>query len=76
MTFSLEFIDYHEELQPVIDDGGKGFVPIENEAVKRKMTVPVVFRWEYGGKEVYISGSFNDWKSRIPMTYWLVLFYF
>lgn len=36
---------------------------------RRKLTVPTVFRWEYGGKEVYLSGSFNEWKTRIPMAY-------
>ena len=36
---------------------------------RRRLTVPTVFRWEYGGKEVYLSGSFNEWKTRIPMSY-------
>eukprot|EP01138_Halocafeteria_seosinensis_P006418 gb/GECG01006561.1/.p1 GENE.gb/GECG01006561.1/~~gb/GECG01006561.1/.p1 ORF type:complete len:547 (+),score=69.14 gb/GECG01006561.1/:1-1641(+) len=26
--------------------------------------VPTVFRWEYGGNEVFIAGSFNDWKHK------------
>ncbi|TGZ63532.1 hypothetical protein CRM22_006869 [Opisthorchis felineus] len=29
--------------------------------------VPTVFKWEGGGKDVYISGTFNGWKSKIPM---------
>ena len=32
-----------------------------------KRTVPTVFGWEHGGREVLLSGSFNDWKTRIPM---------
>jgi len=57
-------------LRQVCDDGGYGYVPTEDEiSVNRKLTVPVVFHWEYGGKEVYISGSFNDWKSRIPLSH-------
>ena len=36
---------------------------------RRRLTVPTVFRWEYGGKEVFLSGSFNEWKTRIPMAY-------
>ena len=66
-----DFIEYQEreDLHTVVDDGGTGYVPDLVENVKRKMTVPVVFRWEYGGKEVYISGSFNDWKTRVPMTF-------
>ena len=39
----------------------------------QKRTVPTVFRWENGGKEILLSGSFNDWKTRIPMTLRLVL---
>ena len=30
-------------------------------------SVPTVFKWENGGSIVYLSGSFNDWNSRIPM---------
>ncbi|TPP60996.1 5'-AMP-activated protein kinase regulatory beta subunit [Fasciola gigantica] len=30
-------------------------------------SVPTVFKWEGGGKDVYISGTFNGWKSKIPM---------
>ena len=29
--------------------------------------VPTLFRWPYGGKLVYIAGSFNDWKGKVPM---------
>lgn len=24
--------------------------------------MPFVFRWDGGGREVYLSGSFNDWE--------------
>lgn len=30
--------------------------------------VPTVFTWSGGGKSVYITGSFNDWKEKIPLT--------
>lgn len=30
--------------------------------------LPTVFKWEGGGKEVYISGTFNNWKHKIAMT--------
>ena len=33
----------------------------------QKRTVPTVFTWENGGREVLLSGSFNDWKTRIPL---------
>lgn len=29
--------------------------------------VPTVFKWEHGGKVVYITGTFNNWERRIPM---------
>ena len=39
----------------------------------QKRTVPTVFVWENGGREVLLSGSFNDWKTRIPMNLRLVI---
>ena len=30
-------------------------------------TVPTVFRWEHGGRQVYIAGTFNGWSRQIPM---------
>ncbi len=32
-----------------------------------KKKLPTVFKWEGGGKQVYISGSFDNWKTKIPM---------
>ncbi|CAN0032118.1 unnamed protein product, partial [Chrysoparadoxa australica] len=29
--------------------------------------VPTVFRWEHGGRRVYITGTFNNWEKQIPM---------
>ncbi|GFS15406.1 5'-AMP-activated protein kinase subunit beta-2 [Elysia marginata] len=29
--------------------------------------LPTVFKWEGGGKEVYVAGSFNNWKTKIPL---------
>ena len=31
--------------------------------------MPTVIRWENGGQQVLLSGSFNDWKTKIPMNY-------
>ena len=36
----------------------------ENQPVQ---SVPTVFKWDGGGKDVYISGTFNGWRSKIPM---------
>lgn len=29
--------------------------------------LPTVFKWESGGKSVFIAGSYDNWKSKIPM---------
>mmetsp|Transcript_30402 Transcript_30402/g.35878 ORF Transcript_30402/g.35878 Transcript_30402/m.35878 type:complete len:245 (-) Transcript_30402:77-811(-) len=29
--------------------------------------VPTVFRWEHGGRQVFITGTFNNWEQQIPM---------
>ncbi|EGG21316.1 hypothetical protein DFA_01197 [Cavenderia fasciculata] len=31
--------------------------------------VPTVFTWAGGGKEVFIAGSFNNWKEKIPLSH-------
>jgi 5'-AMP-activated protein kinase, regulatory beta subunit len=31
-----------------------------------KEALPTVFKWDGGGKQVYISGTFSDWKA-LPM---------
>ncbi|VDN16476.1 unnamed protein product [Dibothriocephalus latus] len=36
-------------------------------------TLPTVFKWEGGGKDVYISGTFNGWKSKIPMNFYTII---
>lgn len=38
--------------------------PEEDE--EDKITLPTVFKWDGGGKQVYISGTFSEWKA-IPM---------
>lgn len=33
----------------------------------RNNVVPTVFKWEHGGRHVYITGTFNNWERQIPM---------
>lgn len=40
-------------------------VPRSPEKVKK---VPFVFRWNYGGHEVYLAGEFNNWEKNIPLS--------
>jgi len=39
---------------------------VENEE-EEEDTVPTVFKWEHGGRRVYITGTFNGWSRQIPM---------
>mmetsp|Transcript_48171 Transcript_48171/g.79812 ORF Transcript_48171/g.79812 Transcript_48171/m.79812 type:complete len:306 (-) Transcript_48171:126-1043(-) len=34
---------------------------------KQRAVVPTLFRWPYGGNEVFVVGSFNNWKGKVPM---------
>ncbi|XP_033115845.1 5'-AMP-activated protein kinase subunit beta-2-like [Anneissia japonica] len=40
---------------------------VEQPVVNLK-ALPTVFHWNGGGKNVFLSGSFNQWKSKIPMS--------
>ena len=47
-----------------------GTVKLGNLSVENWLdddTVPTVFRWEHGGRQVYITGTFNGWSRQIPM---------
>lgn len=33
-----------------------------------KDKIPFVFRWEYGGADVSVCGSFTDWTTKLPLT--------
>eukprot|EP01039_Chlorochromonas_danica_P002715 gene2715-2965_t len=43
-----------EQLQPILSDSTAD-------------SVPTVFKWEHGGRHVYITGTFNNWERQIPM---------
>ena len=40
-------------------------VPRSPEKAKK---VPFVFRWNYGGNDVYLAGEFNNWEKSIPLS--------
>mmetsp|Transcript_10 Transcript_10/g.34 ORF Transcript_10/g.34 Transcript_10/m.34 type:complete len:315 (-) Transcript_10:3606-4550(-) len=42
---------------------GEGIV----EELDNNDSIPMVFRWDGGGKNVYITGTFNKWSEKIPM---------
>eukprot|EP00127_Corallochytrium_limacisporum_P000434 Clim_evm10s12 gene=Clim_evmTU10s12 len=39
----------------------------EDQSPEEDETVPTLFRWRHGGKMVYITGTFNNWRERIPL---------
>lgn len=47
--------------------GGASGTPGQIENWLDDDTVPTVFRWEHGGRQVYITGTFNGWSRQIPM---------
>lgn len=40
---------------------------VTHSPVQTEKVLPTVFRWEGGGKEIYLSGSFNNWKTKIQL---------
>uniref|UniRef100_A0A6U2YHX8 Association with the SNF1 complex (ASC) domain-containing protein n=2 Tax=Lotharella globosa TaxID=91324 RepID=A0A6U2YHX8_9EUKA len=49
-----------------LTDRVRGLFPGAQNDVEKKV-VATEFRWPYGGRSVYIAGSFNDWKGKVPM---------
>uniref|UniRef100_A0A7S2TSV4 Association with the SNF1 complex (ASC) domain-containing protein n=1 Tax=Lotharella oceanica TaxID=641309 RepID=A0A7S2TSV4_9EUKA len=49
-----------------LTDRIRALLPGPQDEVQKKV-VPTQFRWPYGGRSVYIAGSFNDWKGKVPM---------
>jgi len=33
----------------------------------RRSKIPAVIKWDKPGKEVFISGTFNNWEKKIPL---------
>ncbi|CAK9301490.1 unnamed protein product, partial [Gordionus sp. m RMFG-2023] len=48
-----------------ISEGNKGGL-VESQTPRNIYTV---FRWDKGGKNVYVSGSWDNWKSKIPLVH-------
>ncbi|GLE02136.1 hypothetical protein PINS_up010974 [Pythium insidiosum] len=39
----------------------------QTDILSNNEVVPMVFRWEHGGRNVYITGTFNGWSKQCPM---------
>ncbi|XP_025032986.1 5'-AMP-activated protein kinase subunit beta-2, partial [Python bivittatus] len=48
-----EFVSWHHDLDELVKPA--------------QQARPTVIRWTDGGKEVFISGSFNNWSTKIPL---------
>jgi 5'-AMP-activated protein kinase regulatory beta subunit len=57
---SMSLLDA-EKTAAAVPDGGELENWLDDD------TVPTVFRWEHGGRQVYITGTFNGWSRQIPM---------
>lgn len=44
----------------------EGMVPASDTDVNKKPALPTVFKWDGGGQQVFISGTFSNWKP-LPM---------
>ncbi|KAL3627275.1 SNF1-related protein kinase regulatory subunit beta-2 [Castilleja foliolosa] len=38
-----------------------------NEETYNERAIPTMITWSYGGNEVFVEGSWDDWKSRMPL---------
>ena len=53
--------------RPPADDSSAYPPPVPLGQDPNSELVPTVFKWEHGGKHVYITGTFNNWERQIPM---------
>lgn len=56
--------------QDMLQDEMQNFSTIKKSSTDAPIEpkVPAVFRWKGGGKDVFLSGSYDGWKARIPMS--------
>lgn len=60
-----EFLREHRQRSNTISDDSALQLE-DDDKEQRKTALPTVFKWEGGGKQVYISGTFSEWKA-LPM---------
>jgi 5'-AMP-activated protein kinase, regulatory beta subunit len=66
---SMTIMDAHDPGSGIstTTNSGAGSPTSSIDALLEDDTVPTVFRWEHGGRQVYITGTFNGWSRQIPM---------
>ncbi len=56
---------------PMLSVDHDGVSPVFNmntgNYLSEEEIVPTVFKWDHGGRNVYITGTFNNWERQLPM---------
>lgn len=66
-TSDMSMTDNTGEFSDQQQQGALSRLDMATIAAAEEDTVPTVFRWEHGGRNVYITGTFNGWSRQIPM---------
>lgn len=61
-----EFLREHRRRSNTVSEDSAGQSEDDGREEARKSALPTVFRWEGGGKNVFLSGTFSEWKA-LPM---------
>ncbi|TMW69249.1 hypothetical protein Poli38472_001405 [Pythium oligandrum] len=70
---SSDAMEVDQTAEPLAFGGGVTATPASSSgnpptmAATKNDVVPMVFRWEHGGRNVYITGTFNGWSKQCPM---------
>ena len=43
------------------------YTSLQSAVATKVETIPSVFKWIHGGREVFVTGSFNNWEGKFPM---------
>lgn len=50
-----------------VSGSNEASIPPVAAAPQRVTLIPTVLQWTHGGRQVYVTGTFNNWAERIPM---------
>jgi hypothetical protein len=56
--------------RPIIDESKSNVGNLQTaitETDNNDDVVPTVFKWEHGGRNVFLTGTFNNWERQLPM---------
>lgn len=67
---TLNWEKYSDDIDDVDDDDDEVFddeIPTGESQITSDQTHPVVFRWRGTGEQVLLSGSYDNWQTKIPL---------